>query len=174
MHSRSSAVSARTTRRLLAELGEERLVEAERRLDLGDDALLLLGGQVERVEAGAVAVLVDLRLRDLREVVERDAGAVELEGAVEDAADRLAAGQVAEVARVVVRDQQRRPLGGGVEQSLAVGLGGGGVDRAVLAARPSQWSRSASIAASRSSAASATAATAASSRWAATTSSIVA
>src|SRR4051812_8334285 len=85
---------------VLAELGEERLVEPEGDLDLGDDPLLVLRRQAERVEAGAVGVLVGLGLRDLRERVEGDAPAVELEGPVEDPADGLAAGEVTEVARV--------------------------------------------------------------------------
>jgi hypothetical protein len=38
---------------VLAELGEEGAVEAERRLHLGDDACLLLGGRAEPVEPGA-------------------------------------------------------------------------------------------------------------------------
>src|SRR6478752_4850410 len=77
---RARSPSAGVGPEAVAELDDERLVELERCLDLGDDPVLLRGVQTEGVQAGAVAVLVDLRLRDLREVVERDAGAAELEG----------------------------------------------------------------------------------------------
>ena len=67
--------------------------------------------QRQRVEPGAVAVLVDLRLGDLREVVEADSvEPLQLIGAGQDAPDRLTAGEVAEISRVVMGDVQARVL----------------------------------------------------------------
>src|SRR3954451_19283501 len=80
------------------ELPEQRLVEREGDPHLVDDPTGVRGREAERVEPGAVGVLVELGLRDGGEVVERDAAPAEAEGAVQDAPDRLSAGEVAEVA----------------------------------------------------------------------------
>ena len=69
-----------------------------------------------------------------RELVKGQSGAVQTERAVENLADRLAAGEVTEVAGVVVGDQRAAPGGGG--DPVAVGRGGGGVDLARGAGRP--------------------------------------
>jgi hypothetical protein len=79
---------------------------------LGDHAGALVVVPRHLVERLAVGAAEAAGLRDLGEEVEADAVGVEPELALEERAQQAPAGQVAEVARVVVRDEAADPDGG--------------------------------------------------------------
>nr|WP_231979241.1 glycosyl hydrolase [Tessaracoccus coleopterorum] len=103
-------VRARASAGQILQAREDVLVELEGDDGLGDGGVvrcLIHGSLVERCP---IAVLVRLDLLDGLEAVERDAGLPQLQAqrATEDGAQRLAAGEVAQVPGVVVGHQSRR------------------------------------------------------------------
>ena len=103
---------------------EQRRVQAEREDGLGQDAVADVVVKLEGVEPLAVGVAVRLDLAQGGEVVECGALAVDAVVVAQSAGDDLPAGQVAEVAHVVV-GQQRCGVAGAGQLGQPVDVGGG-------------------------------------------------
>lgn len=79
-----------------------------------DDRGARFRAEAGSIQAGAVGVLEHVGVAEFGEIVEREAAAIEREVLLDNARDVLAAGEVAEVAHVVMRDEL---FGRGIEDA---------------------------------------------------------